>query len=490
MTGSRFRRSNKIVQKSRTVLFLDSVAATPHVETSIELAIAEALLGSEVFYVPLYSVLPYTTWGSGVNGRPITTYGRGPVEDWTKYTKNILEGFAVFLENIPKAEIENVDPNIAARYITLGSLDFSQVIRSNIIETRKLNFDTSLTDLEQKFPNDLYLALVTAIKCYAITKYLITKLQCTDLYIFNGRLVSNWPSYVAAKELGVSLHVHERGSTKEKYAIYNTPPQSMEESRNFFKNFTMARSINSCIQNAALFYGRQRAGKPAGFGFKAGPLFGDIQGEINLNGREFIVYYTSTNKEVELYPNQDIYFSSRNQFDLMNELARLAVTFGKVLVVRVHPNTSPYEFELITQRVQKNGVILVSPSSRLDSYKLGIAASHRFSIGSTISWEFLYKGYDVAILAKSVAIDFSEINTLKSYDEMIDYLSKPPICKSSEFPTRIGDFMVSFGNQYQLYIPDTLFSGQIDTETVEEIRAAHIHSKEKRLGLSEQVFPD
>ena len=290
---------------------------------------------------------------------------------------------------------------------------------------------------------------------------------------------------MAGLRTNIEINVHERGPTAEKYAVYDAPPMCFSEGERHFKEFTNGRRLKDCEISAGIFYARQRAGRPSGFCYSNGSFEGI---DIKLP-EKFVVYYSSSNSEVDAYPSNQTFFDGRRQLDLISELGLLADSIGSHLVVRLHPNSSQADYEEIARGVEPYPVTLISPSSRIDSYQLGMRASHRFSIGSTISWELMYDGYDVAILANSIAINQPGCNTLRTAEEVFQYLKKSPICGAREFCIRIADYSLNFGVQYHIYSSSGLHSGSLNWDLLDALRDAFGEVRKHVRGRGSVVSP-
>lgn len=443
------------------VLVIETTPATPHAETSLEIAIKETLAGSKVVYCPVFHLLPNLIWRSNINGR--SSGGRADsIEDWLKYLLDILRPYVevdVFaLKSVPDYLTESMKNNIFD--FIFDSHQFGALVKSNAVQL----FDTTdYAFLLAEHREACESLAQTAILSYELSLNLIRKHEPDVVYFFNGRTVATWPIFLACQELGVKPLVHERGSTKDRYSISDRPPQFVDLTREQINDFSLGRSEDAARLSAAVFYYRQRSGRITNFAFSNSAQ--DHDADVDIPGRRdrFVAYFASSNNEIVLMPTQDVSNTLGSQSDAIATLAHVCNEEGIQLIIRMHPGCPKSEYGAYDQFSDGERCMVIPPHSSVSSYRLGATALRNFSYGSTITWEFLYSGIGCAVLSRTVGSDEAGVIELASAGAIRQYLRDPLPAVDPSFSIKYADFMNNYGERYDFYRAETLFSGTFST---------------------------
>jgi hypothetical protein len=449
------------------VLVIETTPATPHAETSIEIAIKESLAGSHVVYCPIFHILPLSLWRSNINGRK--NDGKiDSLQDWLNYLVVTVSMYAevdVFeLSPMPDYLTEDVKNNLLS-FLHDGH-NLGNLVKSNATEI----FQTENINLIDNFNHiNICLKLAqTAILAYELALMLVKKHKPDLVVFFNGRTPGSFPIFLVCKKLKIPICVHERGSAKDYYSLWDTPPQYLYEYRNKINRYSSSRSAVEARCSAAVFYFRQRHSKLTSFG----PLVNKSKNpdaEINLDGlcQRYITYFTSSSWEIMSMPMQDYKNRLGSQCEAVAALARVCATEGFQLVIRMHPNTPDAEINNYIKYSEQKGCLVVFPKDIVSSYRLGAESFRNFSFGSTITWEFMYCGIPCATLGKSVGSGEVGVIELDNVESIRDYIRKDLTPIDKAFPIKYGDFTQNHGERYDFYNANTLFSGHFDVELSE-----------------------
>lgn len=438
----------------QTVLVIEVVAATPHTETSIELAILESLSGSLVYYLPSYLYLVDPIWRSPVNGE-LTNSSTN--ESWLRYTAALLGNLARIVladSTLPMEEI--LDQTNEQNYTSL-QLDES-------VEKWALpdHFQQQSDELSSIDPYYSRIKISALTSLYLASRF-IKQLNPDLIYCCNGRLPTAWPLYKLAQNLGIPMIFHERGSSENKYITLSHPPVVLAGWQNIIHSYSLRNELNARLGSTA-FYKRKSAGISNNFGEYA--IGTQDPSDLSLIGIQptFAIFYTTSNHELMQTAHSDYWFNlGSSQQDVIASLVSACLRKGIQLVIRVHPGTHTYKSLFSIREKQVVGpdefnqfhdgtsCIVIPAESRVCSYQLGASAQFRFTIGSTIGWELTHQGLAVGILGKSLGTGFKGVFDIKTQIELDNFLSNPPNSVDKSFSTLIGDFQNSFGEEYRFF---------------------------------------
>ncbi|MEI6713063.1 MAG: hypothetical protein WCO60_04880 [Verrucomicrobiota bacterium] len=439
------------------VLIIEATPATPHAETGLEIAIKEKLSGSSVVYAPIFHLLPILVWRSNINGRRLEA-GADSLEDWIAYLVSQVKDYAeidVFnLNTVPDYLTEEIrrDP-FGFHY---EGHDFGALVKSNAVQL----FNT--VDCAQIISTNYGACLLlaqTAILSYNIALFLLERHGPELVYFFNGRTIGSWPIYLACRKRGVRTIIHERGATKDKYSLWARPPQYQEILKEEIHNFSLGRSADVARHAAATFYFRQKRGKTTNYGFNNQNQ--DHDAIVCLEGLsdKYVVYLTSSNSEIFLMPGQDVRNALGSQEDAVATLAQVCRQVGVQLIIKMHPGTPEAERHLYDHLSNGTACIVVSPSSKISSYRLAEGAYRNISYGSTITWELLYYGIHCAVLSDTIGRGEAGVVELASAEDIKSYLQSDLGAVDSGYAVKFADFMSNYGVQFEYFHAETLFAG-------------------------------
>ena len=441
------------------VLIIETTPATPHAETALEIAVKENISGSKVVYCPIFHLLPQLIWKSNINGRNST--GKvDSIADWLTYLTRMVSPYAEVdlfsLESTPDYLNESIRQNIFN--FSYDFQPFGTLVKSNAIEifrTVDLNF---ILDNHRNICESL---AQTAIIAYELSLLLIRKHQPNLVYLFNGRTAASFPIFLACQKLGIKTLVHERGYSIDTYSLWETPPQYIDVVRSGMNKFSMGRSSYEARMSAAIFYYRQRNGKINNLGIINSQ---DHNLEIRIQGchERFAVYFPTSSYELLCMPGQDCSNALGPQDVAIATLIRVCNEENMQLIIKMHPNTPKSEQAAYDKFADGEKCIVIPPESSISSYNLGASAFRNFSYGSTITWEFLYSGIQCAVLAYTVGRDEEGVIELSNAESIRQYLRNPLPPADPSFSIKYADFINSFGERYDFYRAETLFSGVFD----------------------------
>jgi hypothetical protein len=431
------------------VILVEPLCATPHTETTLELALLHSYAGDEVSYLPLYRYLGSYPWNSPINGNP--TLPRD-LTSWDHYIHNIIAKHVSILS--PEFIFTELPTRVLER---LDCSEYSQRSAKTLFSSANGQSD-SIDDLAKR---SITISRITEFSA-KILLTLLSKQTYDIVYVFNGRIPGSWSTGSVAKAEGIKCEFHERGSTINKYALADRPFAYSSSWLQMFSEFRNSRSVEDSRLNAGLFFRRQRTGKLLNFGYN--DRFSETE-DFDLPGLKdkYVLFLCSSDNEIDTVPNQDSYFSEiPSQYDCVRLLRDVCYEQGVQLIVRIHPGVNePGNIILSLDDGEK--CIVVRPEQQISSYILGKFAYARFSVGSTIGYEFIYMGLSCAFMAKCILYDAPGITLAKDRNSILRYLRNPLVTDSAKLLMNYyGDFFSNYGVDYQLFRPTGQFTGYFD----------------------------
>ena len=306
-----------------------------------------------------------------------------------------------------------------------------------------------------------------SIRVYESAKKAINLNKYDKIYIFNGRFSYTRGLYKLGKKIGVPTFIHERGSVIDKYEIYeNTTPHDIT---NYFVR------VNNYWDKANLFtrfFEGKKFFKDKVNGFSGSWKSFTNNFEANKLPDQFnkfrnnIVLFTSS--EDESIAVDDTWFIPffNNQLDGIEYLCKEINSLNDKnlrLYIRIHPNSKEknenYLNKLYSFDKYKN-VIIIPPTSDINSYSLLFNADKVITFGSTMTIEAIYWGKPVVLLSQGEFNNFKGPTTPSKFEDIIDlcFYKKLPIPEKID-SIKIGYYLRTFGIKYKYYKPNDYLNG-------------------------------
>jgi hypothetical protein len=221
-----------------------------------------------------------------------------------------------------------------------------------------------------------------AIKLYRLTQELVRANGYDLVFLFNGRVASCRAIRRACENMGVRYIVHERGSSTDKYALFDcATPHQPAAMRGWVDNW-WAFGRQPEADGWAWLAKRRKRISTDWYTFTSRQQPGHCPPR---NGRKRVTYFTSSEDELvaigdELRPDSP-YCRQEYAIRALGDACRER---GHEFVVRMHPNTPAGEREL-TAAAHEVSPWVVEPASAVDTYALmdssDVVATHSSTAG-------------------------------------------------------------------------------------------------------------
>ena len=450
--------------RDRRVLAIETITATPHTETTIEILWAYHEVGVPTFYCPLFESLLnryfYTPPGGLSKAPNGTTWLTYAVENLPYDTVIIPMSFKLHDRShvVSKRNVQDIDS------LQYDALPFGELIRKFVYESKMLDVRLLCGEASENlsvFLNHLY---TQSILVYRASVSLLEQIRPTDIVVFNGRTPTTCPVVWAARKFGAKVHFHERGPDHTKYEIFSSQPSLPDTLHQRITSFSIYRHPVVAERSAGVFYSRLMNHQPKSWhSFSAEQAKFESPLELAV-AENYCVFFLSSNREIDAVPGYDISGYLGDQYETIELVCKACKALNMELYVRAHPNQSKdlEEITRIKSICRKYDTSLILPESQINSLKLGKMASRILTFGSTLTWQLMFLGCRVGILCESIGKDHHGVENLKSHEDLISFLSNPTYRCERTFAISYGDYMESGGYPFFRFKPVSLFEGNFE----------------------------
>jgi hypothetical protein len=294
-----------------------------------------------------------------------------------------------------------------------------------------------------------------AVMLYRLTKELIRQERFDVVVLFNGRFASVRAIRRACEAMGTRYFVHERGSSFDKYAIYDcsTPHQPAKYREWVDAWWCYAKDP---VANARDFLAKKRRGVATNwYSFTKKQETGLVQPR---SGKRRITFFTSSSDEFAAIGDEfkpDTPFC--DQATAIRALGTACRERGYELIIRFHPNT-PKTAEALMQAARDATPYVIEPTSAVDSYALMETSNVVLSQNSTIALEAAAANKPAFYTGRSVYEHCRSVPRIRTGDDLQHAISTGEAVDPSD-ALKYANFLGTHGIEYIYYKPNGLLSG-------------------------------
>jgi hypothetical protein len=440
------------------VVFFETTNASPHLETSFELATKHLVNNDDVFYYFLGQSLDYSEFVFRSN--PFLVPSCLPERKGSAILKS--DRFHFF----------SLEKEIMIRDLALPVFPELESLRSY----RYKNYNAGLSALSslishtghsrpclKKHQKLLQKILLSGISTYEYCVKVIHREKPDLVYLFNGRFANNRAILDAAIELNVDFRVHERGAEKTRYTANNFLPHDFEKVKESIANTWVRRGENG-FDVAKEFFTHGRAGIDWGWTSYVQQQQRDYINIENPGSKRLIAYFSSSDDEYAAVGDMVKWDSWPDQLSAVKSLIDIVHRQPSLeLVIRIHPHLAkkhPDDLKDWLDLDLPQNAKLVLPSDPTDSYKLIDEADVVVTAGSTVGIEAVFWGTPSICLGPSLYSQLNAVHLPRDDGELADMLLKQDLTVVPENALPYGYYIATFGESFSYYEPETLFRGR------------------------------
>ena len=450
-------------------LSIESFAVKPHFETAIELALKSKNEGNTVcfafynFFYDLQRLPGHLKLGFFKNIQWLKKDNERVNEILDKLKNQNIEvkkikpfNFLFFLKalkfaffhpfSIEKIKVYQFDG------MNLGVGAASTYISRCNLETPKITF-SSLT---------IKKLLFEAAISYQYTLKLINTFSPDLVCTFNGRYAIENGITQACIKKNVKIQLHERGSTFEKYDVFNFPLHSYNNHEEKIKNHWNLTSVESNIPIAIDFFEKKRRGDD--INWLSFNRFYAKDSNLPQTDKIKVVYFSSSDDELASIINLE----SQPLFKKQRECIKYLIDYFSnkeeyLFIVRNHPNIASKhpEDKLFWDSLTGENLVLYQSTSKINSFELIDYSDIVITYSSTIGIESTYWKKPAILMGLAIYRFLDCTYNPKSIDEFELLLTQKLNPKKQELCYPFGYFYNTFGKSYQYYSPKSFFDGDL-----------------------------
>jgi hypothetical protein len=299
--------------------------------------------------------------------------------------------------------------------------------------------------------------LLSSVAAFRSLQNYLSRVHVDRLYVFNGRYATLRAVVRAAESKGVPFFVHERGSSFEKFALYeNHPPFDIE----FFQDeirraWDRANPEVRELVGTSFFADRVAGVQSDWFSYSARQEYGKLP-ETWKDGARNIVMYASSSDDLdcvrEMVQGKTIY---DNQYEAIDKIIASASAHPELnLFVRAHPRSASMPevgmHRLLEMRLPN--LTVIPAASPISTYAMMRKATRVVSFGSTTGMEATFWGTPSILGYRSYFDKLGCIHIPKSHDEMMSMIVRdqlPPADKKGAL--MYGHFIKTVGTPFRYH---------------------------------------
>lgn len=454
----------------KKILFVEFCNASPHLETSLEIAKKHLDEKDEVYWYFWGHQVPFTEWNRSLNSFPPLMAPEQRGVRRIKRNNKLHVDFAIpdikeRVLAIPDT-FSNIDELIEFKWNNIN-------IGAGVANSLVTHLKGTPTDLPQ-YHSFINLLIESYVLSFQATSKVVEEISPDCAYVFNGRFCCQHAAASALKQLGVPLYYHERGADKNRYHITQV---EVGDVKSWQKNIVNAwqKAINKNRNEAVVigerFFIDKRKGTEQGWlAYNTGQTAGklpDLPKE-----KKIITYFHSSDDEYlisnKLFGNEP-WNHQVKAFEALLEGVQRSQKYH--LVVRLHPHLAvkSEEDRIFWQNYPfPADCTVILPESDMDSYSLIDASDAVVTYGSTIGVESVYWGVPSILLGRSLYDELGGVTKVTDKNELFRVLDDGPELPQQHDALAYGYYMNTFGTQFTAYQPQSLFKGKFMGTNLQE----------------------
>lgn len=354
--------------------------------------------------------------------------------------------------------------------IYYDEFDIGYAILSSLI-TWKVDYSPSIEE------NSIFLKKLAdaSLRLYLCVDQLLQKERPDIVYVFNGRYAPMRAIFRACEKNSVKVFTHDRGHDLYSYSTFENalPHNTNLFIRNLWAEWKRADPTQRTRVAEKWFEDRSNGlDTDAWISFTKSQDIQLLPSDWNVRRRNISIFtsseheFASIDKEWEnkLFKNQIL------GIDFILEFLQSEIKQDKIHVyIRTHPNQANANARELNEllSLERQGVTLITPDSKISSYKLVQKSDLVITFGSTIGIEAVYWGTTSILLGQSLYKQLNATYNPDTLEELQMLLKKELEPKPSSLALPYAYYQSTFGDSYTYYEPTGLLTGKFKGHDLE-----------------------
>lgn len=274
-------------------------------------------------------------------------------------------------------------------------------------------------------------------------------------YIFNGRFATSRGALRACQQAGVNVFLHERGSTSEKYMVFeNSLPHDRQRMLDRINRMWEEANAEERTQGDVFYQERRNRVESLWHSFTKEQQAGKLPDQWDPRARNVVVFTSSEDEFVSIgkeWENPAFETQTQAIVDLHRALAESDSPIE--LYVRMHPNLRKVDNSDTRRQRSLNGnrLHVIPPDSKICSYALLDGCEKVISFGSTMGIEANYWGKPSILAGISFYGELGGTYAASSAQELYQLTVAHLTPKPNEPARKYGFYTRTFGKPFVHY---------------------------------------
>jgi len=311
--------------------------------------------------------------------------------------------------------------------------------------------------------------ILSSVAAFRSVQNYLDRVHVDRLYVFNGRYATMRAVMRAAESKRVPFFIHERGSSFEKFALYeNHAPHDLEFFQDEVRRTWEGADPDLRELIGASFYADRVAGSQSDWHAYAIKQQAGKLPDTWKDGAKNVAVYCSSSDDIdclrEMVHGKTLY---ENQYQGIDRILASAENHPELkFFVRMHPRSAGHPesgSKLLAERRQPN-LTVVPAASPISTYAMMRKATRVVSFGSTTGLEATYWGKPSILGYRSYFDKLGSIHVPRTHDEMMRLIVSDDTAPADKRGALMyGFFMKTFGMPFRYNRPTGLMGGTFKT---------------------------
>lgn len=345
--------------------------------------------------------------------------------------------------------------------IVLGNFDIGYGVLSSIISIKR-EPRPDFTDLKNLEAAESMIDAAASVYFTLLNKLSENSFDC--VYVHNARFGILRAVLRACQAKDVTCFSHDRGSTLNKYALYENslPHDRLALKQRIEQSWESADPVTRVAIGSAFFEDSRNAISLRWISHVRNQERGRLPESWDQQKTNIVIFNSSEDEFAAIGRSWENHLYD-DQGDAVRKISHSCRSNTRLhFYLRVHPNLSGLSNSQIDEisSLELQNVTVISADSPISSYALLDKADKVISFGSTMGLEATFWGKPSILLANALYQDMGAAYQPSSHDKVISLLLGSPASKSKLSAIKYGCYVRTFGQSFEYYNPDRIYSGK------------------------------